>query len=110
MWRSATSGVMSDLLQNTADAEETACKDILPTFPEIDGMERIECKLQEAPRLLKRELPSLFPGRQFDRNCSVITLAQKTVNDMTGWSGAVEDEREKLVEVFMQAAQEVCGK
>lgn len=101
----------NDYLQNTGDAEEAACRGVLQSFPDIEGMERMECKLQEAPRLLKRDLPALFPGRPEPvRNCSVITLAQKTVNDMTGWSGSVEDEREKLVEVFMQAAQEVCGK
>jgi len=100
----------NDYLQNTADAEETACNDILLDFPDIDGMDKIECKLREAPRLLKQDMLTLFPGRPEARNCSVITLAQKTVNDMTGWSAAVEEEREKLVEAFMQAAQEVCGK
>lgn len=102
----------ADYLHNTSGADEEACTGtVMATFPDIQGMDQLECKLQEAPRLLKRDIQGLFPNRpELARNCSVITLARKTVNDMTGWSSQVEEEREKLVETFMQAAKEVCGK
>lgn len=100
-----------DYLQNTADAEASACCDILEAFPELDGMRNLHCQLREAPALLKRELQGLFPGRDVIRSqLSVITLAQKTLNDMTGWSIDVEDERESLVHTFITAAKEICGR
>jgi len=100
-----------DYLQNTADAEASACCDILEVFPEIAGMRNLHCQLREAPALLKRELQGLFPGRDvINSQLSVITLAQKTLNDMTGWSIDVEDERETLVDVFITAAKEICGR
>lgn len=102
----------ADYLHNTSGADKDACTGtVMETFPDIQGMDKMDCKLQEAPRLLKRDIQGLFPNRpELARNCSVITLARKTVNDMTGWSSDVEEEREKLVETFMQAAKEVCGK
>lgn len=100
----------NDYLQNTADAEATACQDILEVFPRVEGAAKFHCKLQEAPQLLRSDLGSLFPGRDLRTgNLSVITLAQRTLNDMTGWSEGVEEEREKLVEIFMQMAQDVCS-
>lgn len=32
------------------------------------------------------------------KNITVLTVTQKTVNDMTGWSEEVENEREVLIE------------
>jgi len=79
----------NDYLQNTADAEATACQDILEVFPRVEGAAKFHCKLQEAPQLLRSDLGTLFPGRDLrSGNLSVITLAQRTLNDMTGWSEA----------------------
>jgi len=100
-----------DYLQHTAQAEANECCDILEAFPEIGGMSNLDCQLREAPSLLKKELQGLFPGRDVIKSqLSVITMARKTENDMTGWSGDVEDERENLVETFITAAKEICGR
>ena len=39
-----------------------------------------------------------------------MTLAQKTLNDMSVWSEEMEDERERLSEHFVAAAKEVCAR
>ena len=59
----------------------------------------VECLVQECPSFLQKGILELFPGAKLksDRLC-VITLSEKTENDMTSWSMEVEEEREKLLE------------
>ena len=74
-------------------------------------MRRLNCELHEAPSLLKREVSSLFPDRDvINKHLSVITLSQGTTNDMSGWSNDVEKEREGMIEQFVSAAKELCGR
>ena len=74
-------------------------------------MRRLNCELHEAPSLLKREVSSLFPDRDvINKPLSVITLSQGTTNDMSGWSSDVEKEREGMIEQFVSAAKELCGR
>jgi len=103
----------NDYIQHTEHAETYVCADpgVLEAFPELDGMRRLNCELHEAPSLLKREVSSLFPDRDvINKHLSIITLCQKTANDMSGWSNDVEKEREILVEQFYSAAKELCGR
>ena len=75
------------------------------------GMRRLHCELHEAPSLLKREVAGLFPDRDIvNKNLSVVTLSQRTTNDMTGWSAEIEQERESLIENFVSVAKEICGR
>ena len=75
------------------------------------GMRRLHCELHEAPSLLKREVSGLFPDRDIiNKNLSVVTLSQRTTNDMTGWSDEIEQERESLIENFVSVAKEICGR
>ena len=74
-------------------------------------MRGLNCELHEAPSLLRREVSSLFPDRDvINKHLSVITLSQKTANDMSGWSNEVEKEREDLIDHFLSAAKELCGR
>ena len=83
----------------------------VPFTLSISGMRRLHCELNDAPTLLKREVAALFPDRDIiNKNLSVITLSQRTTNDMTGWSDDIEKEREALVEHFVSAAKELCGR
>lgn len=103
----------NDYIQHTEHAETYVCADpgVLETFPELDGMPHLNCELHEAPTLLKREVSGLFPDRDvINKNLSVITLSQRTTNDMTGWSNDIEQEREAMIEHFVSAAKELCGR
>ena len=41
---------------------------------------------------------------------SVITIAQRTENDMSAWSDGMETERELLTEHYVAAAKEICAR
>lgn len=59
----------------------------------------VECVAQEIMEFLVSDLMLLFPGVSLHgARLNVITLSQRTFNDMTGWSMAVEQEREQLLE------------
>ena len=59
----------------------------------------VECLVQECPEFLLRGMKELFPGVDLkSKKLSVITLSEKTDNDMTSWSAGVEEEREQLLE------------
>ena len=59
----------------------------------------VECLVQECPSFLQKGMLELFPGAKLkSEKLCMITLSEKTENDMTSWSMAVEEEREKLLE------------
>ncbi|XP_068101936.1 cobalamin trafficking protein CblD isoform X2 [Hyperolius riggenbachi] len=68
---------------------------------------KVECAMQSCPELLKRDFASMFPEIS-SNNFMVLTVTQKTVNDMTMWSEEVENEREMLMEKFINGAKEIC--
>ncbi|XP_077979071.1 cobalamin trafficking protein CblD-like [Glandiceps talaboti] len=69
----------------------------------------LECIAVECPKKLKKGFMELFPEAGIGNDgLTVITLCQKTVNDMSGWSPAVEEERNDLTDYFMAGAQEIC--
>lgn len=39
---------------------------------------------------------------------TVVSLCQKTQNDMSSWSEQVEEERETLIKLYAETAQELC--
>jgi len=69
----------------------------------------LECRFFDCPTLLKKDFNALFPTMDFtSSNFTVITLCQKTVNDMMGWSEEIEAEREELLHYFFDAAQSMA--
>ncbi|CAH2329914.1 methylmalonic aciduria and homocystinuria type D, mitochondrial isoform X1, partial [Pelobates cultripes] len=58
---------------------------------------KVECAMQSCPELLKKDFASMFPEIP-SNNLMVMTVTQKTANDMTTWSQEVENERELLLE------------
>lgn len=69
----------------------------------------VECMVQECPQFLHKGLMELFPGVKLkSQKLSVITLSEKTVHDMTGWSSNVEEEREQLLEHVSDTCTYTC--
>lgn len=88
------------------DAEEQAQANIAEN-PGKDDI--LECAATDCPRLLKKDFQELFPDRNLSQGqLTVITISQKTQHDMTGWSPEVEEEREDLLEHFVNGAQDIC--
>ncbi|XP_006003858.1 metabolism of cobalamin associated Db isoform X2 [Latimeria chalumnae] len=67
----------------------------------------VECAIQTCPELLRKDFESLFPEAPTN-SLTVLTVTQKTKNDMTVWSEEVEQERELLLEKFINGAKEIC--
>ena len=70
----------------------------------------MECCVQDCPTFVKRSLTELFSGNGFKRGDSltVLTVSQKTKNDMAAWSEEVENERESLFEIVSNLALLPC--
>jgi hypothetical protein len=73
----------------------------------------LQCIAHECPILLIRDFQDLFPTSSSKRpdltkGLTVITLCQKTVNDMSAWTPQVDHEREELMEHFVSVAQNIC--
>ncbi|XP_067370872.1 metabolism of cobalamin associated Db isoform X2 [Channa argus] len=67
----------------------------------------VECAIQPCPDLLKKDFQSMFPEAP-SSGMMVITVTQKTVNDMTSWCPEVELEREQMLDKFVEGAKEIC--
>ncbi|KAM4731402.1 cobalamin trafficking protein CblD-like [Anableps anableps] len=67
----------------------------------------VECAVLSCPEPLREDFLSMFPEAP-SSDMMVITVTQKTQNDMTSWSADVEQEREEMLERFVRGAQEIC--
>ncbi|XP_034430586.1 metabolism of cobalamin associated Db isoform X1 [Hippoglossus hippoglossus] len=67
----------------------------------------VECAIQSCPELLQKDFQSMFPEAP-SSGMMVVTVTQKTKNDMTSWCAEVEEEREKMLSKFVDGAQEIC--
>nr|XP_046260609.1 metabolism of cobalamin associated Db isoform X2 [Scatophagus argus]XP_046260610.1 metabolism of cobalamin associated Db isoform X2 [Scatophagus argus] len=67
----------------------------------------VECAIQFCPELLKKDFQSMFPEAP-SSDMMVITVTQKTQNDMTSWCTDVELEREHMLDKFVDGAKVIC--
>ncbi|XP_076854441.1 metabolism of cobalamin associated Db isoform X2 [Brachyhypopomus gauderio] len=68
---------------------------------------RVECAIQSCPELLKKDFGMMFPEAP-SSGMMVVTVTQRTENDMTAWSEDVDQEREALLANFIEGAKEIC--
>lgn len=67
----------------------------------------VECAIQSCPDLLKKDIQSMFPEAP-SKGVMVVTVTQKTKNDMTSWCEQVDEERERMLDMFIAGAKEIC--
>ncbi|XP_062421244.1 metabolism of cobalamin associated Db isoform X2 [Pungitius pungitius] len=67
----------------------------------------LECAVQCCPEPLKKDFQSMFPEAP-STVMMVVTVTQKTRNDMTSWCAEVEQERDQMLNKFCDGAQEIC--
>lgn len=69
--------------------------------------DRVECKVEACPATLKKSFQRLFEIKDAAEDLTVLTISQKTENDMATWSDEVEEEREVLLGTFIENAMEI---
>jgi len=102
-----------DFIKYTPGSESAVCVDLLDEFPRLIEleMEDVEVIAHETPILLRKDMKSLFPGRDVENGTfTTITYSQYTENDMSKWSELVEEERDAKMEKFVLVAKEICGR
>lgn len=67
----------------------------------------VECAIQSCPELLKKDFELMFPEAPTN-GMMVVTVTQKTANDMTSWCEEVDQEREQMLDNFVAGAREIC--
>lgn len=88
-------------------------KDDPASSQNINGAEQyfdnssVECAIQSCPELLKKDFQSMFPEAP-SSGMMVVTVSQKTQNDMMSWCDDVEQEREQMLDKFVDGAKEIC--
>ncbi|XP_067933807.1 cobalamin trafficking protein CblD-like [Watersipora subatra] len=69
----------------------------------------IELKVQDCPVLMRKDFQLLFPGHNvMSGDFTVVSLCHRTVQDMSGWSEEVEEERDTLISLYSETAKELC--
>lgn len=67
----------------------------------------VECVVQPCPHRLSADAALMFPLAP-PTALTVVTVTQRTEQDMSFWSSAVEEERERLLQSFIQEATQIC--
>ncbi|XP_037531379.1 metabolism of cobalamin associated Db [Nematolebias whitei] len=67
----------------------------------------VECAIQSCPETLKKDFCSMFPEAP-SSDMVIVTVTQKTKNDMTSWSADVDQERDQMLDKFVHGAKEIC--
>lgn len=100
--------VLQQYIQTSNElAEEAEQAGYMPDEPSVHDL--LECVAQDCPQLLKKDFQELFPDHNLSSwPLTVLTLSQRTQNDMSGWTPQVEAEREELLEHFITGASEIC--
>lgn len=101
--------IFSQFLNNVSEiSEDFEIEDLYHKLKE--HREVVECIAQDCPPNLRKDFKDLFPecGIQDEENVTVMTLCQRTTQDMSAWSPDVEKEREDLLEHFIGSAEDIC--
>lgn len=98
--------VLEQALQIAINHEE---EQLMSENTVLNPSDHLECVAHQCPLVMRKDFADLFPERRIMYgDFTVITISQKTEEDMTGWSEEVEVEREELLKTFVEGANEIC--
>ncbi|KAJ4932924.1 hypothetical protein JOQ06_029762, partial [Pogonophryne albipinna] len=98
--------ILAQCIGEFSDKEDTAPSGVGRAEQYFDSSS-LECAIHSCPELLKQDFQSMFPEAP-STGMIVVTVTQKTKNDMTSWSAEVEQEREQTLNKFVEGAKEIC--
>lgn len=98
---------ISGLFPTLSDKHEAVMANLQAEL-ESKNLRPVECVAKSTTQRVLNELQPLFPDRNLPSDTMVITMCQKTDNDMSTWNNMVEEEREQLLESFVETAQDIC--
>ncbi|CAJ1078854.1 metabolism of cobalamin associated Db isoform X2 [Xyrichtys novacula] len=99
--------ILTQVACDLCDTDGSAPSQTVSRADQYFDQSRVECVIQNCPELLKRDFLSMFPEAP-PTDMMAVTVTQRTKNDMSGWSAAVEEEREELLHTFIDGAQQIC--
>ncbi|XP_033118239.1 methylmalonic aciduria and homocystinuria type D homolog, mitochondrial-like isoform X2 [Anneissia japonica] len=99
--------VFAQFINTVSESEESAEDFMKEAYKNPKNV--LEMIAQDCPKSLIKGFSDLFPDIDLSKgSITILTLCQKTKNDMSTWSPEVEHEREELLENFMTSAVEIC--
>nr|XP_040057198.1 metabolism of cobalamin associated Db isoform X1 [Gasterosteus aculeatus aculeatus] len=99
--------ILAQVNRDSFEEDEPASSQDVHTADRYFDSSSLECAVQCCPELLKKDFQSMFPEAP-STGMMVVTVTQKTRNDMTSWCAEVEQERDQMLDKFCDGAQEIC--
>ncbi|XP_056611143.1 metabolism of cobalamin associated Db [Triplophysa dalaica] len=99
--------ILAHFINELHEPERTNAAQTISKVEHYFDHANVECAIQSCPELLKKDFESMFPDVP-STGMMVVTVTQRTQNDMTSWSEQVDQEREDLLAKFIEGAKEIC--
>ncbi|XP_062861829.1 metabolism of cobalamin associated Db [Trichomycterus rosablanca] len=99
--------ILAQFISEFNGKDEASSEQKVDNAEQYFDQSQVECAIQSCPELLKRDFASVFPEAP-SSSMMVLTVTQRTKNDMTAWSEEVDQEREELLAKFIAGAKEIC--
>ncbi|NP_991157.2 metabolism of cobalamin associated Db [Danio rerio] len=99
--------ILAQFINELHEDDKTSTAQNMDKAEQFFDHSSVECAIQSCPELLKRDFESMFPEAP-STGMMVVTVTQRTQNDMTAWTEQVDQEREELLAKFIEGAKEIC--
>ncbi|XP_050976017.1 LOW QUALITY PROTEIN: metabolism of cobalamin associated Db [Labeo rohita] len=99
--------ILAQFINELHESDKTSMERSVDNAENFFDHSSVECAIQSCPELLKKDFESMFPEAP-STGMMVVTVTQKTQNDMTAWTEQVDQEREELLAKFIAGAKEIC--
>ena len=76
----------------------------------LKSQDMFQVSAYSCPELLLNDFKELFPGKSLGNRITVLTICQKTINDMKSWNPVMQKEREDMMEHFVSLATGIVTK